>query len=185
VLSSKVLKPIHDGCRRYGIYAQAAILYGCIQCAIITKCLDSINNNSTIMGILDNHGKPPLPGLNATVTAYSLLASQCGTGQKSFQWTVFSEQFSSLLLPWPASLSQLPFGANDKLNNLESMLLTLGRPSPSLPTVTMFSFGERLGMFFPVEGGWCVGSIRLDVITTHAFTASHRWLSPLYYSLQW
>ena len=42
---------------------------------------------------------------------------------------MFSQQFSSWLLPWLALLSQLPFGANDKLDNLESMLLTLGSPT--------------------------------------------------------
>jgi hypothetical protein len=81
------------------------------------------------MGKLDNHGNPPLLGLNATAITYDLCVSQCGTGQEPFQWTVFSEQFSLWLLPWLALLSQLPFGANDKLDNLESMLLTLGSPT--------------------------------------------------------
>jgi hypothetical protein len=104
-------------------------LHGFIPCAIIAKYLDSINNDSTIVGKLDNHGKPPLPGLNATAITYDLCVSQCGTGQEPFQWTAFSQQFSSWLLPWLALLLQLPFGANDKLDNLESMLLTLGSPT--------------------------------------------------------
>ena len=33
------------------------------------------------------------------------------------------------LVPWLALLSQLPFGANDKFDNLESALLTLGSPA--------------------------------------------------------
>ena len=60
---------------------------------------------------------------------YDLCISQCGAGQEPFQWSAFSQQFSSWLLPWLALISQLPFRANDKLDNLESMLLTLGSPT--------------------------------------------------------
>ena len=81
------------------------------------------------MGHLNHYGKPTLPGLNATAITYDLCVSQCGTFQEPFQWTVFSKQFMSWLLPWLALLLQLPFGANDKLDNLESMLLTLGSPT--------------------------------------------------------
>jgi hypothetical protein len=93
------------------------------------QCLDSINN-MTIDGKTDNHGNllPPSTS-NATAITYDLCVSQCGAGQEPFQWTAFSQLFSSWLLPWLALLSQLPFGANDKLDNLESMLLTLGSPT--------------------------------------------------------
>ncbi|KAE9382354.1 hypothetical protein BT96DRAFT_298587, partial [Gymnopus androsaceus JB14] len=40
----------------------------------------------------------------------------------------FSNQFSAWLLPWLALLSQLPFGANDNLENLISVVLTIGSP---------------------------------------------------------
>ena len=84
----------------------------------------------TIDGKTDNHGNllPP-PTSNATAITYNLCISQCGAGQEPFQWAIFSQQFSSWLLPWLALVSQLPFGANDKLDNLESMLLTLGSPT--------------------------------------------------------
>ena len=45
------------------------------------------------------------------------------------QWTVFSQQFSSWLLPWLALVSQLPFGANDKFDNFIATLLTVGSPT--------------------------------------------------------
>ena len=45
------------------------------------------------------------------------------------QWSVFSDQFTSWLLPWLALVSQLPFGANDKLDNFVAMLLTVGSPT--------------------------------------------------------
>ena len=84
----------------------------------------------TIDGKTDNHGNPLSPSTsNATAITYNLCVSQCGAGQEPFQWTVFSQQFSSWLLPWLALISQLPFGANDTPDNLESMLLTLGSPT--------------------------------------------------------
>ena len=95
-----------------------------------TQCLLSINNNPTLTGKMNNHGDLlSESATNATAITYGLCIKHCGTGQDPFQWTVFSEQFSSWLLPWLALLSQLPFGANDKLDNLESMLLTLGSPT--------------------------------------------------------
>jgi hypothetical protein len=95
----------------------------------LTNVFASINN-MTIDGKTDNHGNPLSPSTsNATAITYDLCVSQCGAGQEPFQWAVFSQQFSSWLLPWLALISQLPFGANDKLDNLESMLLTLGSPT--------------------------------------------------------
>jgi hypothetical protein len=83
----------------------------------------------TINGKTDNHGNLLPPSIsNATAITYDLCVSQCGAGQEPFQWTVFSQQFSSWLLPWLALVSQLPFGANDN-DNLESMLLTMGSPT--------------------------------------------------------
>ena len=77
---------------------------------------------------MDNHGNLLPLGINATAITYDLCVLQCGTGQAPFQWTVFSQQFCTWLVPWLALLSQLPFGANDKFDNLESALLTLGSP---------------------------------------------------------
>ena len=84
----------------------------------------------TIDGKTNNHGHlvPPSTS-NVTAITYDLCVSQCGAGQEPFQWTVFSQQSSSWLIPWLALVSQLPFGANNKVDNFESMLLTLGSPT--------------------------------------------------------
>ncbi|KAF8798505.1 hypothetical protein BYT27DRAFT_7228331 [Phlegmacium glaucopus] len=55
--------------------------------------------------------------------------SRCRGGQEPFNWAIFSQQFTAWLLPWLAFVSQLPFGANDKLDNLHSVMLTLGSPT--------------------------------------------------------
>ena len=79
---------------------------------------------------MDNHGNLLDPSAtNATAITYDLCLTHCGHGPSGFKWSVFSQQFSAWLLPWLALVSQLPFGANDKLDNLESMLLTMGSPT--------------------------------------------------------
>jgi hypothetical protein len=98
----------------------------------------------TLVGKTDNHGNP-LDSSTANVTAitYDLCVEQCGAGQEPFQWTVFSQQFSSWLLPWLALVSQLPFGANDKCVNLESMLLTLGSPTLAAYSLSLTALNGR------------------------------------------
>ncbi|KDR69081.1 hypothetical protein GALMADRAFT_77794 [Galerina marginata CBS 339.88] len=107
------------------------------------QCLKDINN-MTIDGKTDNHGHPLPPSTrDASAITYELCISQCGAGQEPFQWTMFSQEFSSWLLPWLALLSQLPFGANDKLHNLESMLLTLGSPTLAAYSLVLTVLNRR------------------------------------------
>jgi len=96
------------------------------------------------MGKVDYRGKPlPLSTSNATAITYNLCVAQCGTSQKPFRWTVFSQQFVCWLLPWLALISQLPFGSNDKLDNFESMLLTLGSPTLAAYSLTLTVLNRR------------------------------------------
>jgi len=41
----------------------------------------------------------------------------------------FSQEVGVWLVPWLALVSQLPFGANDKVDNLISVSLTVGCPT--------------------------------------------------------
>jgi hypothetical protein len=95
-------------------------------------CLANVQNGTFGVGVdvggTDNHGYP-VDVANATGLTYSLCVKACGSGQEPFQWSTFSQQFSAWLLPWLALVSQLPFGAYDMLDNLESVLLTVGSPT--------------------------------------------------------
>ena len=98
----------------------------------------------TILGKTDNHGGLLDPSTsNATAITYDLCVSECGAGQEPFQWTAFSQQFCMWLVPWLALLSQLPFGANDKFDNLESALLTLGSPALAAYSLTLTVLNGR------------------------------------------
>ena len=86
------------------------------------------------IGGTDNHGRPVNVSV-ATGLTYKLCLEACGGGQEPFNWSVFSMQFTSWLVPWLALISQLPFGANDKVDNLISVFLTVGSP-----TLATYSF---------------------------------------------
>jgi hypothetical protein len=92
-------------------------------------CLANVRNGlfGTVGG-RDNHGNP-VDISNATAITYELCLAACGVGSEPCRWSVFSQQFSSWLLPWLALASQLPFGSNDKVDNLDSVLLTIGSPA--------------------------------------------------------
>ncbi|KDR67251.1 hypothetical protein GALMADRAFT_1358594 [Galerina marginata CBS 339.88] len=119
------------------VFAQAA------KAVNFEQCLNNINQ-LTIEGKTDNHGHPVSPSSsNATAITFDLCVSQCGAGQEPFVWTVFSQQFSAWLLPWLALVSQLPFGSNDKLDNLNTMLLTLGSPTLAAYSLALTTLNGR------------------------------------------
>jgi hypothetical protein len=94
------------------------------------SCLKEIQNGTWgSVGGTDNFGRPVSNISTATAITYDLCVRACDAAPEPFSWFIFSQQFSSWLLPWLALLSQLPFGANDKLDNLVSVLLTVGSPT--------------------------------------------------------
>ncbi|OAX40785.1 hypothetical protein K503DRAFT_575149 [Rhizopogon vinicolor AM-OR11-026] len=98
----------------------------------LTQCLDTIVQNANVTqdwtGLLNSDGQPISSASDATAMSYSLCASACGTGPETFQWSIFSQEFSAWLLPFLALISQLPFGAQYRLDNLMSAVLTVGSP---------------------------------------------------------
>lgn len=105
-----------------------------------TQCIFDImaNANSThdLAGLLDGNGNPVSNASDATSISYSLCTSVCGTSREPFQWPVFAQDFSAWLLPNLALISQLPFGAQYRLDNLMSAFLTVG--SPTLAGYSLF-----------------------------------------------
>ena len=93
-------------------------------------CMADVQNGRWgTVGGTDNYGRPVSDISKATALTYDLCLSACGATSEPFIWSNFSQQFSTWLLPWLALISQLPFGANDKLDNLVAVLLTVGSPT--------------------------------------------------------
>ncbi|KAG1789034.1 uncharacterized protein HD556DRAFT_1495456 [Suillus plorans] len=109
-----------------------------VAAANFSQCLINIiqNPNATLDGLLNSTGYPVSNVSDATAISYSLCKSKCGTGQEAFQWPEFSQEFSAWLLPNIALISQLPFGAQYRLDNLMSAVLTVG--SPTLAGYSLF-----------------------------------------------
>ncbi|KAF7368848.1 hypothetical protein MVEN_00210300 [Mycena venus] len=93
-------------------------------------CLQEVKNGTWgLVGGTDNAGRPVNNISEATSITYDLCLVACGKGSEPFVWKIFSQQFSAWLLPYMALVSQLPFGANNRLDNLVSILLTVGSPT--------------------------------------------------------
>jgi hypothetical protein len=103
------------------------------------QCLENIRNETwrkeNLNGITElEHGtdsrghRVPL-NENTTAITYALCKRACGIGHTPVDKAKFPQQFTTWLLPWIALLSQLPFGANNKFDNLASVVLAAGSPT--------------------------------------------------------
>jgi hypothetical protein len=94
------------------------------------SCILEVRNGTYgSVGGTDNNGHPVLDISKATGITYDLCIRACGASSEPFVWPTFAQQVGTWLLPWLALVSQLPFGANDKLDNLVSVFLTVGSPT--------------------------------------------------------
>ena len=84
------------------------------------ECLARFKELNITGGGVDYNGRPVTNPQDAVGLTYPACLQYCGSGQESFSWTVFSQQFSAWLLPWLALVSQLPFGAESRIDNLIS-----------------------------------------------------------------
>ena len=93
----------------------------------------NISNTTAISMLRTSNGSLIVDSPNSTdaATAISLAGclKYCGKSQEPFSWTVFAQEYSAWLLPYLALLSQLPFGARRRMDNLMSAILTLGSPT--------------------------------------------------------
>ncbi|KAJ7148681.1 hypothetical protein C8R43DRAFT_888665, partial [Mycena crocata] len=93
-------------------------------------CLAQVQNGDWgHVGATDSLGRPVTNLTTATAITYDLCLRACGSGSEPFVWNIFSQQFGAWLLPYLALVSQLPFGAHNRLDSLVSMLLTVGSPT--------------------------------------------------------
>ncbi|KAH7908567.1 hypothetical protein BJ138DRAFT_341412 [Hygrophoropsis aurantiaca] len=109
-----------------------ALIYG-VAATDHAQCLSNVRNNNTIplSGLLHANGTPITNRsdiMTVGAVSYDVCVQQCGPGLESFSWSSFSQEFSAWLLPYLALISQLPFGARYRPDNLMSALLTVGSP---------------------------------------------------------
>ncbi|KAG2357250.1 hypothetical protein BDR07DRAFT_1473546 [Suillus spraguei] len=66
--------------------------------------------------------------MSAVGFTYETCLSKCGSGTQNPSWANISQQFGAWLLPYLALISQLPFGAKHRVDNLMSAILIVGSP---------------------------------------------------------
>ncbi|KAG1845520.1 hypothetical protein DFJ58DRAFT_893770 [Suillus subalutaceus] len=97
----------------------------------LSQCFSDITTNASLtnnlVGLLDSNGYPVSNISDAAAISYSLCTSVCGN-TRDFQWLALSQDFSSWLLPYLALISQLPFGAQYRSDDIMSAILTVGSP---------------------------------------------------------
>ncbi|RPD78546.1 hypothetical protein L226DRAFT_457633 [Lentinus tigrinus ALCF2SS1-7] len=108
------------------------------------QCIADIRSGAWgITGGTDSHGHPVSNISEANAITYALCVRACGTSPEPFDWPAFYQQFSSWLLPYFALLSQLPFGAESRLSNLSSVLLTVGSPTLAAYSLALTALNKR------------------------------------------
>ena len=83
-------------------------------------CLARFKEHNITVGGTDYDGTPVANPLDAVGLTYTACVRYCNLKREPFDWTRFSQQFSAWLIPWLALISQLPFGAKSRLDNLIS-----------------------------------------------------------------
>ncbi|KAG2143407.1 uncharacterized protein EDB93DRAFT_586519 [Suillus bovinus] len=102
----------------------------------VTDCFINFRNNANqtlnASGLVDANGgsitNTSSEILKAVGFTYGACLSQCGSGTQKPDWANVSQQFSAWLLPYLALISHLPFGARHRVDNLMSVVLTIGSP---------------------------------------------------------
>ena len=89
----------------------------------------NISNTTALSLLRTSKGKPVGTTDEATALTFMGCYDYCGGGQEPFSWTIFSQKYSQWLLPYLALLSQLPFGSPCRMDDLMSVILTLGSPT--------------------------------------------------------
>ena len=139
------------------------LLFLSVSATNFTQCFIDFQKNDTAVGGIDYNGQAVTNPKDAVGFTYEACKQSC-RGHESFKWSVFAQQFSAWLLPWLALTSQLPFGAEIRLDNLIS-----GKPPP--PHISAF---YRISYHFaPVV--LAIGSPTLAAFSLALTTINTRW----------
>ncbi|KAJ8073074.1 hypothetical protein PM082_019942 [Marasmius tenuissimus] len=127
---------------RFSILSVLALHYRVAASNNFTLCLYDIQHTGSRSGV-NNLGQFVRNPDDATAIPYITCVKECGTGPDIRPWTLVAQEFSAWLLPYLALLSQLPFGAHDRWDNLLAGVLTIGSPALAAYSVAITVLNER------------------------------------------
>ncbi|KAJ7176500.1 hypothetical protein C8R46DRAFT_1346538 [Mycena filopes] len=121
--------PLHPSCMVLCFLVLLSFL-GAVDAVNFDQCIRDVQSGLWgSLGGTDNQGNSvPISNTTTSIT-YELCVRACGAGAEPFVWNIFSQQFSAWLLPYLAIVAQLPFGANDRFDNVVAVLLSVGSPT--------------------------------------------------------
>ncbi|KAG9309679.1 hypothetical protein JVU11DRAFT_10351 [Chiua virens] len=111
-----------------------ANVISCAENSTSPNCTSTLNiSSSTAFSVLRSSDGSIIPPVFSQIEAatgfsYPGCVQYCRTDQRQFYWDTFSQEYSTWLLPYLSLLSQLPFGARRRMDNLMSVVLTVGSP---------------------------------------------------------
>ncbi|KAG2151908.1 hypothetical protein BD769DRAFT_10395 [Suillus cothurnatus] len=100
----------------------------------ITQCFINLqtyaNQTLNASGLVYSNGEIVLSSdiMKAVGLTYYTCYHHCGSEAENPTWANISQQFGAWLLPYLALISQLPFGARHRVDNLMSAILIVGSP---------------------------------------------------------
>ncbi|KZV93549.1 hypothetical protein EXIGLDRAFT_787757 [Exidia glandulosa HHB12029] len=94
-------------------------------------------------GLVDLYGQPTTNASAARGLTLATCEAHCGTDRTPFDWYLFSQEFSSWLLPWLALASQLPFGATTNAENILAFLMAIGSPALAVYSLSLTLLQRR------------------------------------------
>jgi hypothetical protein len=100
-------------------------------------------NSSSLEGTVDTNGNPTTNISQITGLTYDRCVADCGHESIDFNWHIFSQQFTSWLLPWLALISQLPYGTRDAMSNFVAVILTVGSPTLAAYSLALAVISNR------------------------------------------
>ncbi|KAF8621761.1 hypothetical protein AX15_007500 [Amanita polypyramis BW_CC] len=111
-----------------------------------TQCIINLQTGSfgwEVAGAVNSSGIQVANASDASGLTYNVCKGLCGSGPETFNWRVFSLQFTSWFLPWLPLMSQLPYGSKDALSNFSALLLMVGSPALAAYSLALAVIGNR------------------------------------------
>ncbi|KAF8626965.1 hypothetical protein AX14_011398 [Amanita brunnescens Koide BX004] len=100
-------------------------------------------NTSNPFGTVDMNGNITTDPNQIVGLTYHGCVKYCGSAPVEFNWSTFSQQFTSWLLPWLALISQLPYGTKDTLSNFLAVIMTVGSPTLAAYSLVLAVISNR------------------------------------------
>ena len=101
------------------------VFAGRVDAIELWKCAVNLQNQQYAAWNATHPTEPP----PLFVLSYEQCLAECGSGLGDIDWGVFSQTFSTWLLPWIALMFQIPFGAEGELRTPFYSWIALDMPA--------------------------------------------------------